>query len=108
MAGQTFRIVKNRAMFYLTMGIVARHATNTHVVRVEALTVGEPVRLESDIVNLVRPVHGNLRPCTVALTAEIRHLFGGQLTELPHSRTLGVPGFDSVGMLLRRSVAVLA
>ena len=48
MAGEAFRIVEGRFSDHLLVRIVTCDAANARIRRVEALTVGETVRLEAD------------------------------------------------------------
>src|SRR5437667_5900882 len=107
-AREASSIVKRRRLFNLLMRIVTCGAANPHIRRVVALAVGQPVRLEADVVDVMWAVGRNLRPRAVALAAEIRHLLGSQLAQLRHPCVLDVAGLRRAGVLLAGPMAALA
>ena len=107
MTCMAFRVVECRILFHVAMRIVARDATDARIHAVEALAVGEAVGLEADVVDVVRPLNGDLRPGAVALAAKIRYLLGGELSQWPHGGTLRIVAGPK-GIYVRSGVTVAA
>ncbi len=78
-----FRVIVGRRIAYqLLVRIVAGDAADPGVGAVEAFAIGETVGLEANI-GLAMPVAAHhCLPTAMALSAEIRQVFGGQAAEL--------------------------
>src|SRR5262249_29919379 len=100
-----FGIVCARRGLDLTVRIVASCASDSLVFSVEAFAVAQAIWLETHILNSARTVHGDLRPGTVTLPAEVRHLLGGQRPELAHGSGDGVSRAHSPQMPFRCRMA---
>jgi hypothetical protein len=109
MTRETLGIVKSRGPLHFTVRIVARDTTNTPVRRVVAPAIGQPVRLEADIVDVVRAFAGDLQPCAVALAAKVRRFFSRKRAEMPHGAAGDLAIFlDCSHVSLSRPMAALA
>ena len=73
-----FCVVVDRFVAHLVMRVMAREAADSCVIRIVAFTARQPVRLEANVSNAQVTLQGNFFPRPVTLSAEVRHLFGGQ------------------------------
>ena len=73
-----FWVVVDRFVAHLVVRVVAREAANSCVIRIVALTARQTVRLEANVSNAQVTLQGNFFPRPVTLSAEVRHLLGGQ------------------------------
>ena len=78
MARRAPRIVGASRAFERLVWIVAGDTADARVGGIVAPAVGQAVGLESEVVQIVRPVGRNLRPSAVALAAKIGELLGRQ------------------------------
>ena len=75
MARQTLRIIGGILANYLTMRIMATHATEPPVHSVEALAVGQPVGLKTNICFAPKlNVLGHGLPCPMTLAAKMGNI----------------------------------
>src|ERR1700722_19267730 len=76
MARLALRIVVRRDLVDALMWIVTRRTANPGIIHIEALTIGQPVWLKTDIAGIVRPVRRHVIPGPVAPTAKLRGVLG--------------------------------
>ena len=69
MTGGAFSVVAGKIRIDLSVRIVAGGAANAAILRVEALAVGQPVGLETNIIDTTRSVESDLGPGAVTASA---------------------------------------
>jgi hypothetical protein len=89
------------------MRIVAGRACNPWVVRVETLTVSQPVGLEAYIHDTLDSGCRNLFPRAMALAAEIRRIFCVHVPQVLHWGQLCVTSFETCYVCFARAMASL-
>ena len=94
MTSETLAIVGLRGRFHLVMRIVTRNAADTTIGRVVTLASGQSIRLESNVIQTMRPIHDYVRPCSVTSSAQIRDAFARKSGQVLH-RTDEVTRGDS-------------
>src|SRR5262249_11069061 len=108
MTGRAFRVVRAGAGLHIPVRIVTGCAADSIIRGVVAFAVAQTIRLKAYVLNAARTVHGNLRPGTVTLPAEVRHFLRGQSAKFSHGPASSASRAARSQMLLRWPVASLA
>lgn len=82
MTGQAFSIVRRVFTDEILMRVVAGETADSRIGAVEALAVGQPVRLEAHVDHTPSVASHHRLPAAMTLTAEARYIFGRHLAEL--------------------------
>lgn len=108
MAGLALCVVMGGNAINGFVWIMTGSTTDSRVIHVETLAVGQPVRLKANIADAVRPVLRHVFPGAVTLPAELRAFLGAHARQLLHPRQLPVAVFQTRDVIVRYAMALLA
>jgi hypothetical protein len=107
-AGEALGVIARIDSVDFLMRIMTSRATDTLIVCVVALTVGQAVGLETHAQDTETPGGCNLFPGAMALSAEVGGLFRAQSAETVHVSQFRVAALKALQMIFRRAVAAFA